>query len=98
MLIAGNFLIALAGVFNMLIDVMYFILIVRVLISWVSPDPYNPIVQILYRLTEPILEPIRRFVPPMGVDFSPIIVFVLLMFLDGFLVQSLADLGMRLKY
>jgi len=98
MFIAGNLLIALARVLGMLISVMYLLILVRALISWVNPDPYNPIVQFLYRVTEPLLEPIRRFMPPMGLDLSPIVAFLILMFLDSFVVQTLVDLGMRLKY
>lgn len=98
MFIAGNLLIALAKVLETLISVLYFLILVRVLISWVNPDPYNTIVQFLYRVTEPILEPIRRFMPPMGLDFSPIVAFLLLMFVDSFVVQSLMDLGIKLKY
>lgn len=98
MFIAGNLLIALAKVLETLISVLYFLILVRILISWVNPDPYNTIVQFLYRVTEPILEPIRRFMPPMGLDFSPIVAFLLLMFVDSFVVQSLMDLGIKLKY
>ncbi|MBI1883395.1 MAG: YggT family protein [Chlamydiae bacterium] len=67
------------------------ILLIRVLISWVSPDPYNPIVQFLYRLTDPILQPIRRLIPLRWsmIDFSPIIAFILLSVAEKLLVQFL---------
>ena len=60
------------------------ILIVRIFMSWIRPDPSNPIVEWIYRLTEPVLEPIRRLLPirGMGIDFSPIIVFILLSILQ----------------
>ena len=64
------------------------ILIVRILMSWVNPDPRNPVVEWTYRLTEPILEPVRRLLPlnAMGFDFSPIVVFILLDLLKRFFV------------
>lgn len=70
----------------------YMIIIVgRALISWVNPDPYNQIVIILYRLTEPVLRPVRRIIPfrNMGIDFSPFIVILAIIFLRLFLVQTM---------
>ena len=99
MFVIGNLFIAVANILSFLLWAYQMILIGRILISWVSPDPYNPIVQFLYRATDPVLEPVRRFLPAVGpVDFSPMIVFLLIMFLKGFLVQSLIDLGYRMKY
>ena len=64
------------------IDIYIFILVIRAIISWVSPDPYNPIVQLLYKLTEPVLRPIRnilfRSVGNIRIDFSPLIAIILL--------------------
>jgi len=68
--------------------------------SWVSPDPFNPIVQFLEKSTEPILYPIRKILPfsfRSGIDISPIIAFLAIMFLRSFLVSTLLDLAMRLK-
>jgi YggT family protein len=67
------------------------------LISRVNPDPYNAIVQFLYRTTEPVLEPIRRILPPMGIDISPIIAFLVIIFFKGFIVQSLYDLSYQVQ-
>ena len=65
-----------------LLQLYSYILLIRVILSWVNPNPYNPIVQILYRLTEPVLAPIRRVLPPMGgLDLSPLVVFGALWFL-----------------
>ena len=61
------------------------ILLVRIFMSWVRPDPYNPFVKFIHNMTEPVLEPIRRYLPTGGFDFSPIIVFVLLEFLQRLL-------------
>tara|TARA_Y100000814_G_scaffold212796_1_gene158005 strand:+ start:703 stop:933 length:231 start_codon:yes stop_codon:yes gene_type:complete len=67
-----------------------FVLLARVLISWVEADPYNPFVQFLYRVTEPILAPIRYRIPDLGgFDLSPIVVYLIILFLQEFLVKSL---------
>ncbi len=98
MFILGNFFIALAHLLEAAITILYWLIIVRALISWVNPDPFNPIVQFLYRTTDPILAPIRKFMPNLGpLDISPIIAFFLLYFLNMFLVQTLVDLGMKFK-
>jgi YggT family protein len=67
------------------------IIIIRALISWVNPDPWNPIVQFLYKVTEPVLRPIRRRLPMTGIDFSPIIVILVIMVLQRFLVRVLVE-------
>ena len=72
------------------------IIIVRALISWVNPDPWNPIVQFLIRITEPVLRPVRRRLPPMGIDISPVIVIVAIMFLQQFVVRILERAAYRL--
>ncbi len=60
-----------------LLDIYSWILIIRVILSWVNPNPSNPVVHILYRITEPVLAPIRRVLPPMGgLDLSPLVVLV----------------------
>lgn len=97
MFILGNFFIGIAQVADMLLSIVYWLLLIRVLISWVNPDRNNAIVQFLYRTTEPILYQFRRLLPPMGIDFSPILAFVFIVFLKYFLVASLFDLGTRLK-
>lgn len=97
MFVMGNFVIALAQIVDLVLTALYWLILVRALISWVSPDPFNPLVQFLYRTTDPILEPIRRIIPPFGVDISPIIAFFGIMFLQSFLVRTLMDIGYRLK-
>ena len=79
---------------------LYWLILIRALISWINPDPYNPIVQFLYKTTEPILYPIRKLLPldfRFGIDISPIIAFLAILFLRWFLVQSLIDLSLRLR-
>jgi YggT family protein len=99
MFIFANFLYALASVLNMLLSLYMWIIIIRAVVSWVSPDPYNPIVRFLYAATDPLLYRIRRTLPVSfgGIDFSPIIVIVAIVFLQNFLVQSLRDLSMSLR-
>ncbi|MBF0523009.1 MAG: YggT family protein [Candidatus Omnitrophica bacterium] len=97
MFILSNFLISLAKILDVILTAVYWLILIRALISWVSPDPFNPIVQFLYRATEPILEPIRRFLPAMAVDISPIIAFLVIIFLKSFLVQTLMDISFRMR-
>jgi len=97
MFVLSNFINASAYVLNVLLTVLYWIILVRALISWVNPDPLNPLVQFLQRVTEPILEPIRRLLPPLAIDLSPVIAFFAIVFLRQFLVRSLYDLAIRLQ-
>lgn len=97
MFILGNLLMSLAKVVDLGLTVLNWLIVIRALISWVNPDPFNEIVQFLYRVTEPILQPIRRFLPHMAIDISPIIAFILIMFLKSFLVETLTEIGFRLR-
>jgi YggT family protein len=100
MFILANLVEALAAVVNMLLTLYMWIVIARAVISWVNPDPHNPIVRFLYSVTEPVLYRLRRALPLYagGIDFSPILVFVVILFLQRFLVQSLYDLARSLRY
>ena len=93
MFILTNFLLATAGVLQLILTVYLWIVIARAVISWVNPDPYNPIVRFLHSATDPLLYRVRRAVPVSlgGIDFSPLIVLAAIYFLQGFLVQSLRD-------
>lgn len=95
--VLSNFVMACAKMVELILSVLYWLILVRALISWVNPDPFNPVVQFLTRTTEPILQPIRRLLPPMGIDISPVIAFLAIIFLKSFLVSTLFDLGMRLR-
>lgn len=100
MFVLANFVFAAAYVLDILFTIAYWLILIRALISWVNPDPLNPIVQFLYKTTEPILEPVRRRLPlnfRFGIDISPIIVFLLIIFLQSFLIRTLFDLAARLK-
>ena len=86
--ILGIFIFALATMFDMIINVIIFIVIVRAILSWISPDPRNPIVISIYALSEPILRPIRRIIPPIGsIDLSPFVVIILLFLIKSLLFQ-----------
>jgi YggT family protein len=99
MFVIGNFIFAVAIILQYLVTILTWIIIIRALISWVNPDPYNVIVQILHRITEPILAPLRRIIPirNMGIDLSPIIAILLLWFVRLFIVNSLLGLALRLR-
>ena len=100
MFILSNLLSALANILDVILTIMYWLILIRALISWVNPDPYNPIVQFLYKTTEPILYPIRKLLPldfRFGIDISPIIAFLAILFLKSFLVKTLLDLSLRLR-
>lgn len=99
MYILGNFLAATAKVLDIVLVLYMWIIIIRALLSWVNPDPYNPIVQFLYNVTEPVLYRIRRAIPMsgMGIDFAPIVVLLAIIFLQSFLVNSLSRFAMQLQ-
>jgi len=99
MFILSNFLLATASVLSLVLTLYLWIVIARALISWVNPDPYNPIVRFLYNATEPLLYRVRRTLPVMagGIDFSAIVVLVVIYFLQAFLVQSLRDLAFSIR-
>ena len=99
MFVPANFIEAIAEVLSWALYAYMWIIIARAILSWVNPDPYNPIVQFLYKATEPLLHKIRRILPNMGgIDISPIVVLVAIMFLQKFLIGTLHDLAMRLRY
>ncbi|MBW1741520.1 MAG: YggT family protein [Deltaproteobacteria bacterium] len=98
MFIIGNFLRALATVLNYALVLYMWIVIARAVLSWVSPDPYNPIVRFIHNVTEPVLYRVRRWLPfgYTGIDFSPLIVLFIIMFLRMFIVDSLMRLAATL--
>jgi len=95
MFVIGNFIAAAARIIDIALTVYLWIIIVRAVLSWVNPDPYNPIVRMLYQITEPVLVRVRRWIPfrGMGIDLSPMIVLLAIVFLQSFLVPSLMQLA-----
>jgi YggT family protein len=97
MFVFTNFLSAVAYVIEILLNIYMWIVIARALISWVNPDPYNPIVNFLYRATEPVLYRVRRVIPDLGgIDLSPLIVLLIIYFLKEFLVKSIYMISYRM--
>ncbi len=97
MFVISHFLYTLAGVVSLLFKALNFIIFLRVIMSWVSADSRNQIVQFTLRVTEPILAPIRRIIPVSGIDVSPIIAFFIIVFLRGFIVGILYNLAYNLR-
>ena len=99
MLIFRNLLVAVATVLEYVLVFFMFITIARAVLSWVSPDPYNPIVRFINNVTEPVLYQILKRLPMMygGIDFSPIVVILIIIFLRIFLVDSLEGLADALR-
>ena len=98
MFVFGNFLHALAKIIDIVLSLYMWVIIARAVISWVSPDPYNPLVRFLYGVTEPVLDRVRRLLPISlgGMDFSPIIIILIIVFLQSFLVPTLVDVAGQL--
>ncbi len=98
MFILANLLLAFAKITDILLTLYTYVIIGRAIISWVNPDPYNPIVNFLYRATEPILHKVRTILPNMGgLDLSPLVVLIAVQFLQRFVVTSVIELAWMLK-
>lgn len=97
MFVVHHFLDAVAWVIYYLLEVYMWILIIRAVLSWVSPDPYNPIVRFIHSITEPVLRPIRYRLPmhQIGLDLSPMIAILAIIFLQKFLVPVLFETARR---
>jgi len=98
MFVLGYLLLAVAKVFSIILNLYMWIVIARAVLSWVSPDPYNPIVRFINNVTDPVLYRIRMFMPVSfgGIDFSPIIVILGVVFLNTFVVNSLSRIATSL--
>ncbi|RUM35787.1 MAG: YggT family protein [Desulfobulbus sp.] len=98
MFMLSNFLLAIAKLLNFVLGAYIWIVIGRAVISWVSADPYNPIVRFLVQATEPLLARIRRVLPIMGgLDLSPMVLILAVIFLQSFLVPTLQQLALSLR-
>jgi len=98
MFVFGYFLMAITKILDLVLLCYMWIVIARAVLSWVNPDPFNPIVRFIHNITEPVLYRIRTFLPASfgGIDFSPIIVFLVVIFLRTFVVGSLFRLSSSL--
>ena len=99
MFVLANFIAAAAHIIDIVLTAYMWITIIRAVLSWVNPDPYNPIVRFIERITEPVLAPVRRWIPirGMGIDFSPVIVLLIIIFLKIFLVKTMIELSYRFR-
>lgn len=99
MFVIGNFTFAVATILDFLLTVINWMIIIRALLSWVNPDPYNAIVQFLCKATDPLLAPFRRIMPmySMGVDFSPIFALMFIWFAKLFVVRTLFGIAARMS-
>ncbi len=90
---------AIAQILHMVLNIYIWVVIISALITWVRPDPYNPIVQVLRRLTEPVYEFVRKYIPTMigGIDLAPIIIILGLQFIDLFAIKLLFSLANGLQ-
>ena len=98
MFVLSNFVVALARIIDIVLTLYMWLIIFRAVISWVNADPYNKIVIFLYRATEPVLRPVRRIIPlrNVGMDLSPIIVILIILFLQYFLVETIIQFARTL--
>lgn len=98
----GNLVFAVAQVLDIAINLMFLLLLARVVVSWVMPGNSHPLVQTLYAITEPLLFPIRQFIQRftghIAVDFSPIVAFLGLTFIQSFVVHTLFQLAQQLTF
>lgn len=96
MFVVNNFMMAVAQLIDFILTAYMWIILGRAVISWVNADPHNPIVRFLYQATEPVLSRIRRYIPLSfgGLDFSPMILILGIMFVQSFLVQTLKQIAM----
>lgn len=94
MVLLQNFFSALASVLHLFLTLYMYVIIARAVMSWFNPNPYNGFVRFIYQITDPVLNWVRQFIPPIaGLDLSPIIVIFAILFLDRFLVSTLSTLA-----
>ncbi len=98
MFVFANLLQAIAQILDMALGFYVWVIIIRALISWVNPDPYNPVVRFLYKATEPVLYRIRRIVPILGgMDLSPVVAIFAIIFIRRFLITTMLEIAFKIK-
>ena len=99
MFILSNFIGSLATVVDIVLNLYMWIMIIRAVLSWVNPDPYNPIVKFLYNITEPLMYRVRRILPLQfgGMDLTPMVIIIAIIFLRSFIVQTLRQLAYQIS-
>ena len=95
---SGLTMLTIAYLLRTILYIYLFIIIVQVIISWINPNVYNPITTIMYQISEPILKPIRQFIPSSGgLDFSPLVALIIINLLMILIISPLMDLGQKLS-
>ena len=95
---SGLTMLTIAYLLRTILYIYLFIIIVQVIISWLNPNVYNPITTIMYQISEPILKPIRQFIPSSGgLDFSPLVALIIINLLMILIISPLMDLGQKLS-
>jgi YggT family protein len=99
MFVFGNLFSSIASILNLLLDLYFWVIFARAILSWIKPDPHNPIVRTICRLVDPLTYKISRIIPTrIGmVDVAPFILMLLIIFVQKFLVATLFDIGARMK-
>ncbi len=99
MFIFGDILVAISKVLDVVLTFLWIIILARAILSWVNPDPYNPIVRFIYNVTEPILYQVRKRLPFQfgGMDFSPLIVFLAIILIQEIIIHRLYVLGASIR-
>lgn len=97
MFVLGNLIGALATVLDVVLNTLGIVLVVNALLSWVRPDPSNPIVRFLDQISDAVCDPLRRLLPTVigGLDLAPLIAILIIMFLRQFVVGSLHEMAFR---
>ena len=95
---SGLTMLTIAYLLRTILYIYLFIIIIQVIISWINPNAYNPITTIMYQISEPILKPIRQFIPSSGgLDFSPLVALIIINLLMILIISPLMDLGQKLS-
>ena len=99
MFIFGDILVAITKVLNVVLTFLWIIILARAILSWVNPDPYNPIVRFIHNVTEPILYQVRKRIPSQfgGMDLSPLIVFLAIILIQEIIIHRLYVLGSSIR-
>lgn len=98
MFVIGNLVSGIAHVVDILLSIYFWVIFIRAILSWIRPDPYNPIVRIIYGMVDPVTYRMQRYLPTrIGmIDLSPFLLMLIIIFLQRFLVKTLFDIGARL--
>jgi len=98
MFVVGNFLNAVAGLLDIILQALLIVILINAVLSWVRPDPSNPIVMLLDRISDFVCDPLRRLFPTVfgGIDFAPFIAMLAIYFVREFVVGSLRGVAIRM--